>query len=63
MKPYRVEFYRDSRKLWRWRLIAPNNRNVANGSEGYASWRNARRAASKVGWVFRRWEYVEVTRG
>lgn len=27
--------YRDEQGLWRWRLLAANNRNIANSGEGY----------------------------
>jgi uncharacterized protein YegP (UPF0339 family) len=27
--------YRDAGNLWRWRLLAANNRNIANSGEGY----------------------------
>jgi hypothetical protein len=33
---------------WYWRLVAANGRMVADGSEGYASKSNARRAAINV---------------
>lgn len=31
----RVEVYQDEQHQWRWRALARNNRNVANGGEGY----------------------------
>lgn len=27
--------YRDANNHWRWRLLAGNNRNIANSGEGY----------------------------
>ena len=27
--------YRDPQGMWRWRLLAANNRNIANSGEGY----------------------------
>jgi hypothetical protein len=40
--------------LWYWRLRAHNGKIVADGSEGYASRGNARRAARRVGVLFTR---------
>ncbi len=36
------------RQPWRWRLIAANGRNIANGGEGYSRHGNALRAAEKM---------------
>jgi uncharacterized protein YegP (UPF0339 family) len=30
-----IQLYQDDSNQWRWRAIAANNRNVANGGEGY----------------------------
>lgn len=38
---------------WRWRLRASNGHIVADGSEGYASRKNAERAARRVVALFR----------
>ena len=40
----KVIYYKDRRGKWRWRLVARNNRIIANGGEPYASLSNARRA-------------------
>ena len=32
---YRFEVYLDKKGEWRWRLVAPNNRIIANSGEGY----------------------------
>lgn len=48
MKRPRFQFYEDRAGLWRWRLIAPNNRIIADSGEGYASRRNAVRASGRV---------------
>ena len=32
----RLRFYRDRKKQWRWTLVAPNGRKLANAGEGYA---------------------------
>jgi len=40
----RWEVYEDQAGEWRWRAIARNGKIVADGSEGYASERNANRA-------------------
>jgi uncharacterized protein YegP (UPF0339 family) len=29
--------YKDSQGHWRWRLLAANNRNIANSGEGYGN--------------------------
>jgi len=43
-----LEVYRDKRGGWRWRLVVCNGRIVADGAEGYASRRNAQRAARRM---------------
>lgn len=43
----KFEIYKDRQKLWRWRLIAKNGKNVANGGEGYYSKFNVKRAIKK----------------
>jgi uncharacterized protein YegP (UPF0339 family) len=32
---YKIEFYKDDAKEWRWRIVASNGRIVATGGEGY----------------------------
>jgi uncharacterized protein YegP (UPF0339 family) len=32
---YRFELYKDERRCWRWRLIAPNGRVLAQSADGY----------------------------
>ena len=49
-----VEVYRDAAGAWRWRAKAGNSRIIADGSEGYASRRNALRAAARFGALFDR---------
>ena len=44
----KIVVYRDAAGLWRWRAQAKNGRVVADGAEGYASRRNARRAAEAM---------------
>jgi uncharacterized protein YegP (UPF0339 family) len=43
----RLEIYRDLRGGYRWRLVAPNGRIIADSSESYtrrwSAWRAARR--------------------
>lgn len=41
------ETYQDAAGEWRWRAVARNGKIVADGSEGYASQRNARRAVNR----------------
>ncbi len=45
---------------WRWKLIAANGRNIANGSEGYSRHGNALRAALNVMALIREGGEVEV---
>lgn len=47
MKP-RFIVYEDSAGLFRWRLLAANNRIIADSGEGYSRERDARRAATNV---------------
>jgi uncharacterized protein YegP (UPF0339 family) len=39
-----VEFYQDKQGEWRWRVVAGNGRIMADGSEGYHSKYNVKRA-------------------
>lgn len=48
MRPDRIDVYEDDQGEWRWRLIAPNGRILADSGEGYASRANARRAALRA---------------
>lgn len=47
MKP-RFIVYEDAAGLFRWRLLAANNRVIADSGEGYSRERDARRAAANV---------------
>lgn len=38
------QYYEDAGGDWRWRLVARNNRVVADGGEGYYDLANAQRA-------------------
>lgn len=33
----RIEIYQDKAEEWRWRMLAGNNKKVANGGEGYTN--------------------------
>jgi uncharacterized protein YegP (UPF0339 family) len=58
-----VEIYEDRRNEWRWSLRNLNNQNItADGSEGYATESNARRAARKAGWALIMASFKRVTR-
>lgn len=48
MKAARFSVYRDDGGLWRWRLLAANNRIIADSGEGYSRQRDARRAVRVV---------------
>ncbi len=43
---YTVQFYKDRKKEWRWRLIARNGHKVANAGEGY----QRRAACHRIAW-------------
>lgn len=45
---------------WRWRLVAANHRNIANGGEGYVTKGNATRAALNMMALIREGGEVEV---
>lgn len=58
MAGMRIEVYREETKgdrpgLYRWRAIARNGRIVADGSEGYKTKGNARRAAEGARFVMK----------
>lgn len=44
----RFEIYQDGAEQWRWRLVAKNNKTIADGAEGYRSERNVMRAVEGV---------------
>lgn len=44
----KFEIYKDKKKQWRWRLVAKNGKNVANGGEGYYMKFNVKRAIKKI---------------
>lgn len=48
METYKFHIYQDARREWRWRLVAANNRTVADSGEGYSSWSAAYDAAQRV---------------
>lgn len=42
------QIYKDRSNLWRWRLLASNNKIIADGSEGYISKQNAIDAVNRI---------------
>lgn len=48
MKSARFKCYRDEAGMWRWRLLAANNRIIADSGEGYTRQRDVRRAIRVV---------------
>jgi uncharacterized protein YegP (UPF0339 family) len=44
----KVEFYEGTDGKWYWRIVASNGRVIADGSEGYHSESNAKRAFARV---------------
>jgi uncharacterized protein YegP (UPF0339 family) len=49
---YTLEIYPDEKQEFRWRLLAHNGRNIANGSEGYKIMHGAKRAALRAVKIF-----------
>ena len=45
---WRFEVYEDFARGFRWRLVAPNNKIIADSGEGYVTRFNAHRAADTV---------------
>ncbi len=45
---WEFQIYQDAAAEYRWRLVAPNGRTIADSGEGYASRSNAHRAAENV---------------
>lgn len=43
-----TEFYQDRSSMWRWRLVANNNKIIADSAEGYVSKSNVMRAWRRV---------------
>lgn len=43
-----TQIYQDAAGEWRWRLVANNNKIIADSAEGYASRSNAMRAWRRV---------------
>lgn len=43
-----IDIYKDKAGEWRWRLVAPNNRIVADSGEGYTRREDCERALKRV---------------
>jgi hypothetical protein len=43
-----LQVYQDNRREWRWRLVAPNGRTMADSGEGYATRQNCLNAIESV---------------
>jgi len=48
-----IEVYKGKGGKYRWRLIAGNGENIANGSQGYHNRSNALRAFRRCGMIFK----------
>lgn len=48
MKRPRFHIFQDAGGFWRWRLLAANNRIIADSGEGYGRKRDAKRAVRTV---------------
>lgn len=57
----RLHIYQAKDGDWRWRLLARNWKIIADSAEGYASLRNARRAAARLTRAWRVGEPLEIT--
>ncbi len=44
----KVEFYKDKKGEYRWRLFAPNGQQIANGGEGYTTMANCKNGFESV---------------
>ncbi|MCP4219636.1 MAG: DUF1508 domain-containing protein [bacterium] len=44
----KVQFYKDKKEEYRWRLLASNGRQIANGGEGYTTFENCKKGYESV---------------
>ena len=44
----RFQVYQDTRREWRWRLLAANNRTIADSGEGYTTKQNCLHAIGLI---------------
>jgi uncharacterized protein YegP (UPF0339 family) len=44
----KFEIYEGRNKKWFWRLVAENSKIIADGSQGYSTSQNARRAVTRL---------------
>ena len=44
----KIEFYKDNKGEYRWRLKAPNGQQIANGGEGYTTLENCKNGVESV---------------
>lgn len=49
----RIEIYQDVRGEWRWRLVAANNRVMADSAEGYTRQLDVARAVETITVAFK----------
>ncbi len=60
MKPYRIKMFKElSTKDWRWSLVAPNGKLVAESGEGYQN----RKDAVKIWRLLLPWINLKTLRG
>jgi uncharacterized protein YegP (UPF0339 family) len=57
-RTYDVDVYKDKAGEFRWRLVAPNGKIIADGGEGYSTRASAVRAAKRLSVVFVGYEMV-----
>lgn len=50
--PYHLQFYKDKKKAWRWRVVALNGNTLGDSGQGYSRLSHCRTMAGKL---FPRW--------
>ena len=52
MSNVRIQIFQDKEFAWRWRLTSGNNKIIADGSEGYSTKGNIRKAVARFQMLF-----------
>ena len=60
MSQGKIEIYKDKKGEFRWRLVAPNGQQIANGGEGYASKANCKKGIESAKKNIQTAEMVEI---
>lgn len=48
MRMLTIVLYKDHREEWRWKMVADNNKILANSGEGYSTKAGAKRAIKRI---------------